>query len=333
MNNFYRASGGLCCCLFALLALTDAVAQSEYQVSHTIDGQPDLQGVWANNSITPVERPDMFEDRAFLNEEELDFLKRRLGEIQAEADDALFGEQLFYAAFSGNLESGDPTTGNYDQFWMSDRSVHNRTSQIIDPPTGKYPRMTEAARAKQNRYLAYRQPGFIVSTYLDLPADERCISYGAPYLNSGYNSYWQIVQSKEHVVILQEMMHDARIVPLTDKPHAPEAITLWHGDSRGYWDGNTLVVETRNYSDKSSWAHNNAVLNVERFTRVGENSLRYQLTSYNPYSYTAPYTREVIFSHSEDPIYEYACHEGNYAMPAILRGSRVLERQAAQVEN
>jgi hypothetical protein len=168
-------------------------------------------------------------------------------------------------------------------------------------------------------------------SWLDRPLSERCVSYGAPYLGSGYNSYWQIVQAKDHVVIVQEMIHDVRVIPLVEMPHANENIKLWHGDSRGYWDGDTLVIETTNYSDKSGYGPNSsAKVNVERISRLDETTLRYEITSNDPGTYTAPYTREILFDNSPDPIYEYACHEGNYGMQYILSGHRAEERFAKE---
>jgi hypothetical protein len=327
-------------CILAVVTGSAACAQTGYQVPRTSDGQPDIQGVWANNTVTPVQRPDLFEDREFLTAQEMQIISQRAGEIIAEADDALFGESVITSALSGDTGSNDPTTGNYDQFWLAERSIHNRTSQIIDPPNGKYPALTEEGIARRARMAQLRNNSAAagerfetLDSYETLSQDDRCITNGAPYLDSGYNSYWQIVQSKEHVVILQEMMHDARIIPLTDMPHAPEAIELLHGDSRGYWDGDTLVVETRNYSDRSELSHNRAELNVERITRIGEGQLRYQLTSNDPGTYSAPYTREIIFDYSDGDIYEFACHEGNYALPNMLQGAREEERREAAGEN
>ena len=326
--------------IFTLVTASTACAQSGYQVPRTSDGQPDLQGVWGNDIITPVERPDMFEGREFLTGEEMQLLAEASGEVQSEAGDALFGESVFASALSGDLGSNDPSTGNYDQFWMSERNVGTRTSQIIDPANGKYPPLTEEGIARKARMALVRNnsaangPRFeTLDSHLDLSLDDRCISNGSPYLDSGYNSYWQIVQSGEYVVILQEMIHEARVIPLTDMPHAPEAIEFLHGDSRGHWDGDTLVVETRNYSDKSELSHNRAELNVERFTRIGDRQLRYQLTSNDPGTYSAPYTREIIFDYSDGDIYEFACHEGNYALANMLRGAREEERRASLGEN
>ncbi len=312
------------------LASSQLLAQSDsdWQLGRTIDGHPDLQGVWENNTITPVERPQVFGDKTFLTDEDVDFLQRRLVEIDQAGADALFGEGVLAAAFSGEITSYDPSTGNYDSQWMAQRKIHRRTSQIIDPPNGQFPPRTEQAIAA-SRELAEHRRDHPADTWTDRPLGERCVSFGAPRLGSGYNSYWQIVQSKDTVAIIQEMAHDVRIIPLVAKPHISENIKLWHGDSRGYWDGDTLVIETSNYSDKSSTGpETSRKVNTERLTRTGADSLQYQFTSNDPGSYTAPYTREIIFDNTPDKIYEYACHEGNYGMMNILSGHRAQERLA-----
>jgi hypothetical protein len=322
----------LCSSLFTLTLLTGtAVAQSgNYTAPRTIDGHPDLQGVWENNTITPVERPDVFGDKQFLTDEDVEFLQRRLLEINQEAGDALFGEGVLEAAFSGEVVSYDPSTGNYDQQWMADRTIHRRTSQIIDPPNGKYPARTERAVAMARAAAQHREE-HPADSWTDRSLGERCLSFGAPRLGSGYNSYWQIVQTRDTVAIVQEMAHDVRIIPLVAKPHINDNIKLWHGDSRGYWDGETLVIETTNYSDKSGGGPDTSrKVNVERLTRISDQEIRYQFTSDDPGTYTAPYTREIILDHTDDAIYEYACHEGNYGMMNILSGHRAEERLAAE---
>lgn len=324
------AKSGLC--LLGLVAAAAVQAQDggDYEIPRTIDGQPDLQGVWANNTMTPVERPEMFGEREYLTDEEMAFLRQRMREIADQDGDALFGSGTFNAAFSGEVTSYDPSTGNYDQSWLVEREVHNRTSQIVDPPNGRYPPRTEESIALA-RERAERVRNNDIASWLDMSVDDRCINYGAPYLNTGYNSYWQIVQSQDHVVIVQEMIHDARIIPLTEKPLLDDSIRLWHGDPRGYWDGDTLVVETGNFSEKSHDGPNTAAKrNIERFTRIGDTQLLYQFTSDDPGTFAAPYTLELLLEYSPDPIYEYACHEGNYAMENILRGARELERLAAE---
>ena len=302
----------------------------DWELPRTIDGHPDLQGVWENNTITPVERPAVFGDKEFLTDEDVAFLEQRLDEIYAAGEDALFGGGVLEAIFSGEIVSYDPSTGNYDSQWMARRTIHRRTSQIIDPPDGRFPPRTEEAIAAA-RELREHRAAHPADSWTDRPLGERCVSFGAPRLGSGYNSYWQIVQAKDTVVIYQEMAHDARIIPLTEKPHVDEKIELWHGDSRGWWEGDTLVIETTNYSDASSTSpRTNEKRNVERLTRISDTALQYQLTSYDPGAYTAPYTREIIFDYTEDEIYEYACHEGNYGMLNILRGHRAEERRARE---
>jgi hypothetical protein len=313
----------------SLSVLVSAQPVTNYDAPRTIDGHPDLQGVWENNTITPIERPEVFGDKEYLTDKDVEFLTTRLAEIENAGEDALFGEGVLQAIFAGEINSYDPTTGNYDSQWMAPRKIHRRTSQIIDPPTGKFPSRTEASVAAA-RDLAEHRRLHPADTWEDRPLGERCVSFGAPRLSAGYNSYWQIVQSKETVAIIQEMAHDVRIVPIVPAPHADQGIKLWHGDSRGWWEGDTLVVETTNYLEKSSTSpRTEEKVNLEKFTRIGEDAMRYQITSNDPGNYTASFTREIIFDKTPDKIYEYACHEGNYGMANILSGHRAEERMAS----
>lgn len=331
--NRILAYCGSAASLMLISSLSLAQASDNWTLGRTIDGHPDLQGVWENNTITPVERPEVFGDKQFLTDEDVEFFQQRMAEIAAEGGDALFGEGVLEAAFSGEIKSYDPTTGNYDSQWMAERTIHRRTSQIIDPPNGQYPPRTEQAIAAA-RDLAQHRRDHPADSYTDRPLGERCVSFGAPRLGAGYNSYWQIVQTRDTVAIIQEMAHDVRIIPLVEKPHVHEDIKLWHGDSRGYWDGDTLVIETTNYSDKSSTSpETSRKVNVERLTRISANAMQYQFTSDDPGAFTAPYTREIIFDYTTDDIYEYACHEGNYGMANILSGHRAEERLAAESED
>ncbi|ALO45723.1 hypothetical protein [Pseudohongiella spirulinae] len=299
--------------------------QSDWQVPRTPEGQPDLQGVWANNSSTPLERPEFFGDRATLTAEEFQELRRQAEEIRASGGDALFGDGFLNAVISGEVQSYDPATGNYDSGWMVDRNLENRTSLIIDPPNGRIPPMTEEGRARaQQRMSARLSP---TDSYLGRPLQERCITWGMPYIMAGYNSYYQIVQGKDSVAIIQEMIHDVRIVPLGEKPPLDERVKLWHGDSRGWWEGDTLVVQTKNFSDKSLFrgAGENRLF-TERYTRVAEDVLQYEFTVEDPSTWERPWTAVINYTASEDPIFEYACHEGNYALMGILSGARAAER-------
>ena len=328
MKTIVRA----CSVLFASLFIFATVQgqDSDYEIPRTVDGHPDLQGVWENNTITPVERPDVFGDKEFLTDEDIDFLRAGLNTIESSGEDALFGEGVIQAIFEGEINSYDPSTGNYDSQWMAPRTIHRRTSQIIDPPNGKFPPRTEEAIAAA-RDLAEHRRLHPEDTWEDRPLGERCLSFGAPRLSAGYNSYWQIVQSKNTVAIIQEMAHDVRIIPLVEKPHVDESVKLWHGDSRGWWEGDTLVVETTNYSEASSTTPRTVEkVNIERLTRIGNSALQYRFTSNDPGNYSAPYTREIVFDKTPDKIYEYACHEGNYGMEYILSGHRAEERLAAE---
>ena len=307
---------------------TVSFAAEDYSVARTIDGQPDLQGVWANNAITPIERPVTFGNRELLTDDEMQFLERRMAEIAGKAGDALFGESVFEAAFSGNESSRDTATGNYDQQWMADRTLQNRTSQIVDPPNGRYPPLTAAAEKHAAERVIYRRD-HPADSWLDRSLSERCVNRGVPNLRAGYNSYWQIVQTKDYVVIIQEMFHDVRVIPLTDMPALNEDIRLWNGSSRGYWDGDTLVVDTRNFSERSNPGLNTvARVYQERISRISDAELEYDFIVSDPGTYTGKYTRRVIFEDSDDSIYEYACHEGNYGMRNILSGHRAEEVRA-----
>ena len=164
----------------------------------------------------------------------------------------------------------------------------------------------------------------------DRPLQERCITFGVPNLLAGYNSYYQIIQGRDHVVILMEMIHDARVIPLDGRPHLDGEIRQWHGDSRGHWDGDTLVVETTNYSPKSSLRGSSDDLHLtERFTRIGPDALTYEMTISDPTTWTRPWTLSIPLKSSDGAIYEYACHEGNYGMEGILSGQRAQETAEA----
>ena len=331
MNRFF----GTCwksfrAMLFLLAMPLAASAQGDYEAPRTIDGHPDFQGVWENNTLTPVERPEAYADREFFTDEEIAFLQQRALDVNASGADALFGDGFFGAAVSGEINSYDPTTGNYDSQWIVDRIVHRRTSQIIDPPNGRYPPRTLEAVATA-RELAERRRLHPADSWTDRPLGERCLSFGAPRLGSGYNSYIQIVQTRDTVAIIQEMAHDVRIVPIVEKPHLTDKVKLWHGDSRGWWDGDTLVIETTNYSDASSTAPGtDRKVNTERLTRISKEQILYHFTSDDPGQFTAPYTREIMLDFTPDKIYEYACHEGNYGMYNILSGHRAEERMARE---
>ena len=318
---------------FALAALSAApgsAQEGDWTLPRTPDGQPDLQGVWANNNATPLERPAEWAGKERLTDEELAELKAAAAQAVDDGD-ALFGDQLVLAAIQKTkATSYDPTTGNYNQFWVVDRDFNNRTSLVIDPPDGRIPALTASARDRRAMVGAQRRD-HPADSYTDRPLSERCVTYGVPRLGAGYNSYYQIFQSPDHVVIYHEMNHDARVVPLDGTPPLDDEVRLWHGDSRGYWEGDTLVVETGNYSAHATFrglsSENMRV--TERFTRVGPRTLNYEVTIDDPTTYTRPWTVLIPLMGTSDAIYEYACHEGNIGMDGILAGHRAEERETA----
>ena len=314
-----------------------------WSVPRTPDGRPDLQGVWANNTATPLERPEALGDKATLTDEELARVEERYARLFASGDsDAAFADSVFVAALGDqeSFSSRDAGTGNYNQFWLVDREFDNRTSLVVDPPSGRLPPLTSEAQrlvGARSAHLAENP----ASSWTDRRLQERCITFGMPNLFAGYNTYYQIVQTPEHVVFLHEMIHDARIVPLDGPPHVDDAIRQWHGDARGYWDGDTLVIETRNFSPQ---ADSPAALYervrgsaeqlrlVERFTRVGPDTLRHELTVEDPGTYTASWTAMIPLARKDELLFEYACHEGNIGMEGILAGHRAEERETAAGE-
>ena len=316
------------------LAAGTAAAQSgdgSWTAPRTPFGDPDLQGVWANNNVTPLQRPEVLGDRETLTDEELAAVRSRAEELFAlDGGDAAFGDTVFTEALNQveSFTSRDRATGNYNQFWMVERDWDNRTSLVTDPPNGRLPETTQAARMRAADRSMRR--GRHARWTTDRSLGERCVSFGAPRLGAGYNSYYQLFQTPDHVVILMEMAHDARIVPLDGRPHVGDDIQQWLGDSRGYWDGDTLVVETRNYSPLANFMGAAEHLEVtERFTRVSEDVLHYEVTVNDPTTWVRPWTALIPLRSSPDALYEYACHEGNIGMEGILGGARTKEAEEA----
>jgi hypothetical protein len=309
----------------AILLLTSAVsaplvAQTKWAPPRTAEGQPDFQGVWNFSTITPLERPAEFAGKPFLTD----------------AEARQYEERTVARSNRDNREQNaeNDVSSAYNEFWW-DRGVHaarvngrTRTSLIVEPADGKLPALTAdgqaraAARADARREHPADGPE-------DRSLAERCLVFnaGPPMLSGPYNNYVQIFQTRDHVVIVNEMIHDARVVPLDGRPHLPAAIRRWQGDSRGRWDGNTLVVETTNFSDKTNVRGSGEHLRlVERFTRADAKTLLYELTVDDPESFVTPWTAVLPMEKTTDQIYEYACHEGNYALTGILRGARAGER-------
>ena len=290
-------------------------------------GQPDLQGVWDFRTITPMERPDDLADKEFLTAEEAAELEKARRDRDAGRDDEVPGDIV----------------GNYNQFWFdrgSDVIETRRTSLIVDPPDGRVPDLTPEAQSAQARLEEARRgvgphqptPGGWVEDLGPNGLQVRCVTgfnSGPPMTPGGYNNNVQLFQTPDYVVLLNEMNHNVRVVPLDQRPHVD--LPQWSGDSRGRWDGDTLVVETINFLRETSFMRGQSGANLrltERFTRTSADSLRYQVTVEDPQTWTRPWTYEVPMLLNPDPIYEYACHEGNYAMEVILAGARSEERLA-----
>ena len=322
--------------VLALIGASSAIAQTgssetgQWTVPRTPDGHPDLQGVWANNSATPLERPETLADKIELTDEEVADLAQHARELFNGETDAAFGDSVFEAALAGSqgFTSSDAGTGNYNQFWLVDREFEARTSLIVDPPDGRMPVLTSTAAAASDAVRAHRL-AHPADSYTDRSNSDRCITYGVPRIRAGYNSYFQFVQTASHVAIVKELIHDVRIIPLDGRPHLDEAVRQWMGDSRAHWEGDTLVVQTTNYSEKSNFRGSSERLElVERFTRVGPDILNWQLTFTDQMRWTRPWTVLIALKKSEDAVFEFACHEGNHAMEGILSGHRAQEKIA-----
>jgi len=209
---------------------------------------------------------------------------------------------------------------------MVERDFTNQTSLVVDPADGQVPPLTVGARQRAAAAAAYRD-GHPADGPEDRPLGERCANFGVPRLGAGYNSYVQIFQTPDHIALFKEMAHDVKLIPLDGSPHAPGTVRQWNGDSRGRWEGDTLVVETGNFSAKSDFRGSAEGLHlVERYTRTGPETLAYEVTITDSTVWTQPWTVLIQLRYSPDPIFEYACHEGNYGMEGILAGHRAEER-------
>ena len=340
-----RCFAALVAAAIVLVAPVEAAAQAsvptpdDWTVPRTVDGRPDLQGVWASDSATPLERPEELADKATLTEEEVATLQARAAELFNGETDAAFGDSIFravladrddYKSGDGVTEENPEGTGNYNQFWLIDRWFDNRTSLIVDPANGRIPPLTPEGEAqRQARAEARRGRNEPPRGHEDL-GGMRCLGGRVPMTGRGYNSNYQIVQTPGYVAILMEMQHDTRIIPLDGRPHRSPDVRGNLGDSRGHWEGDTLVVETTNLKQGGRNGSSNSLQLVERFTRVDRDTLQYEYTMNDPTTWTRPWTARVFMRPAPGTgvIYEFACHEGNYAVPNTLLGARAQEKAA-----
>lgn len=325
---------------FAVM-LGPAAGQTSWKMPRTPDGRPDLQGTWTNATITPVERPSKF-TRLVLTEAEAAELEKAVAD-RIERLDAPSDPNRPAPPKGGDGSTGAAgNVGGYNYFWIDAGTKvavvngERRSSLVVDPPDGKVPPLTEEARKRSaDRMAALRARGGEYDHPEFRPLAERCLlsfgsSSGPPMLpNYFYNNNYQIVQTPDHVMILVEMVHDVRIIRMNAKEHLPKHIRPWMGDSIGHWQGDTLVVETTNFHPLQTFRGASENLRViERFTRADADTMLYRFTIDDPTTFTRPWSGEVPFEAADEPIYEYACHEGNYALSNVLSGERDREARA-----
>jgi hypothetical protein len=285
-------------------------------VARTSDGHPDLQGIWTNITLTPLERPKEFAGKEFYTEQEAKDFEQHALEKRA-TDPEVPGDSV-----------------NDKSVWWeqgTSLSATRRTSMVFDPKDGKIPPLTPEASSRMQAGRAHTR-----AHPADGPEDrslqERCLlmpSTGPPMLPGPYNNNYVIVQTPESVAIFSEMIHDVRVIPMDGRPHLPQAIRQWRGDSRGRWEGDTLVVETTNFTDKTDFHGSDRNLRLtERFRRVDAATIVYQFTVDDPTAFTRPWTAELSLRKIPGPVYEFACHEGNRAMESMLATARAAEKTA-----
>jgi hypothetical protein len=336
MRDRYLASAAVVAVAIAagLLMPLSAAGQapspsSSWTVPRTADGRPDLQGVWDYRTITPLERPSELGMKEFFTPEEA--LAWEKDENRRQNRDLIDPEQ-------GGLNYPPGGVVPYNEFWYDrgDKLAQLRTSLIVDPPDGRLPPWTpEGQRIADERAAARREDQLgrpKADTWEDRPLQERCIlglNAGPPMTPGAYNNNVQLLQTPGYVVILNEMVHSARIVPLDGRPHGN--IRQWKGDARGHWDGDTLVVDTINFKSGTNVPGTSASTHlIERFTRTGPDTLLYEFTVDDPTMWTRSWTAVVPMARTDVPIYEYACHEANYGMSGILGGARAAEKALAE---
>jgi hypothetical protein len=297
-------------------------ASTSATVPRTPDGHPDLQGVWFFATLTPLQRPDNLAGRTHLTDAEIADIEKRAAERAGNEPFGLFGDRPKYA---------------FDK----------RSSLIVDPPDGKVPARTPAGEKRQAERDAARRAA---ENPEDLPPYERCIvgfNAGPPIIPGGYNQNIQLFQTRDYLVINTEMVHTARIIPLDGRPKLPTHIRQWDGDSRGRWEGDTLVITSTNFKSEGTgtlmldgnrarpgigWSPDENLLLTERFKRLDNDTLIYEFTINDPTIWTKPWTASIPMTRSEQHVYEYACHEGNYDMSHILSITRALEKQGKPVK-
>ncbi len=321
----------------ALLAASPAFAQGD--ALRTPWGHPDLQGMWDHRTITPLERPEELGDREFLTEEEAASQEQAV----IDRNEYLLTRPPETTSSGGSVDRrADGTPGFYNNFWLDTgtRTVGTRrTSLVIDPPNGRLPAYSDAGRRKVERDREYQRE-HPADSWLDFDGTDRCligVNNGPPILPAAYNQNLLVAQNEDWVLLVAEMIHTVRVIPLDGRPALPAHMRQWAGDARGRWEGDTLVVETANFVPERLWTTANPMGRlrttgelrlVERFTRIDADTLEYEATIDDPGIWSRPWTVSIPMLRTDEAMYEYACHEGNYSMPNMLAGERA--REAAE---
>ena len=307
--------------IFLGILLLSAVAVSAQtakpKIARAPDGHPDLQGTWDFAQLTPFERPSAFAGKSSITDEEAEE----------------FAQQRIETGNKDNRGGGaaaDVERAYNDFWWDYGKRIAKQTSLVVDPPDGRVPPLTpEAQKRAADRRGKYDNPE-------ERPLAERCVlgfNSGPPMIPSAYNNNMQLVQTHDHVVILNEMIHSARIIPLDGRPHAPASIRSLTGDSVGHWEGDTLVVDTTNFSQEAGFRGASTKMHlVERFTRLDKDTLRYEFTVDDPATWTAKWSASIPMTRTDELIYEYACHESNYGLEGVLKGARFEDQQKTKTQ-
>lgn len=314
------------------LSQSAQIAADTWKVPRTIDGHPDLRGVWISRSATPVERPKALEGRAQLTDAEVAQLEERASRIfKTGNSDFAAGDAVFLAALENPTEFRS-VTATHGAEEMIDREFDHRTSLVSEPSDGRIPLLTPSAEARRAAAAAAAQRP---SGPEDLTNALRCMSWSVPRLGGRYGagdlSYYQIVQSRDHVALYFETGHEVRLIPLEGRPHLPSAIAQWSGDSRGHWEGDTLVVDTTNFSERSRFMAAAEQLHlVERFTRTSADTIHYEMSFDDATTWTRPWKADMPLKLVRASLFEYACHEGNEEIvKGILSAARADDRRAS----
>ena len=307
----------------AASAAPPSAAAKPWTVRRTPDGQPDLQGYWTNSIYTPLQRPKEVTKELYTEQEALESMKRA-AETEAELSEGPGAADVHFDLTQFGLDKS-----------QSSIALTLRTSLIVDPADGRIPPMTaEGQKRAAERVAARKQAGAPTDAVQNLPLQDRCIHMGRtgpPMLGQKYQNNYQILQEPGYVIILVEMNHDARIIPLDGGPQLPPNVRQWLGSSRGHWDGETLVIETTNFTDKTAFQGSSENMRLtERFTRLDENTVMYKFTVDDPATWTRPWSAELPMTKTIGPLFEHACHEGNYGLTNTLAGARNEDKKAAE---